>query len=336
MLVIGKSVSGGIPLGAYGMTAPLAAELDDPSTSWGEGVATGGTLFGNALSLAAARITLEEVLTDEAYEHAATLGGSLADGIEATAAANGLDWRAHRLFNRTGYTHGPDLPSNVVEARATFDAKLFNAQRLYMVNRGVWEAIDSAGPACGIQTTPSRSTATSRCWTASCVRSLDEVAPVADPQRLGRSAGEVAMSSRTAGSGPSEPQIGSVLSQEEFGTTSFWSGDSAAAPLPPGRVAAFAEHSLRGSGEWQPPRARHRDGLHAQPRQPSRRQRRSAQRCVVGNSRGKELVVRMEDGPSDAGRVAIIDSLQALKRSGLVRFTGEASMWSYQTTTDRG
>lgn len=26
-------------------------------------------------------------------------------------------------------------------------------QRLYMANRGVWEAIYSAGPACGIQTT---------------------------------------------------------------------------------------------------------------------------------------------------------------------------------------
>jgi hypothetical protein len=38
-------------------------------------------------------------------------------------------------------------------ARATFDAELYNVQRLYMANRGVWEAIDSAGPACGIQTT---------------------------------------------------------------------------------------------------------------------------------------------------------------------------------------
>jgi glutamate-1-semialdehyde 2,1-aminomutase len=40
------------------------------------------------------------------------------------------------------------------EARASFDLELFNTQRLYVANRGVWEAIDSAGPACGIQTTP--------------------------------------------------------------------------------------------------------------------------------------------------------------------------------------
>jgi glutamate-1-semialdehyde 2,1-aminomutase len=152
ILVMGKSISGGVPLGAYGMTAAVARALDDPTSSWGEGVATGGTLFGNALSMAAARITLTEVLTEPAYEHAAALGVRLADGIEAVAEANELPWRAHRLYNRSGYTHGPELPSNAVEARATFDLELYNLQRLYMANRGVWEAIDSAGPACGIQT----------------------------------------------------------------------------------------------------------------------------------------------------------------------------------------
>jgi hypothetical protein len=37
----------------------------------------------------------------------------------------------------------------------------------------------------------------------------------------------------------------------------------------------------------------------------------------------EELVVRMEDAPSNTGRVAILDSLQALKRSGLIRLAGE-------------
>jgi glutamate-1-semialdehyde 2,1-aminomutase len=154
MIVMGKSIAGGIPLGAYGMTGAVARVLEHrPLASFGEEVATGGTLFGNALSLAAARVTLEEVLTDEAYDHAAALGRQLADGIETIAAANGMAWRAHRLFNRSGYTHAPELPSNALEARATFDLELYNLQRLYMANRGVWEAIDSAGPACGIQTT---------------------------------------------------------------------------------------------------------------------------------------------------------------------------------------
>jgi glutamate-1-semialdehyde 2,1-aminomutase len=152
ILVMGKSIAGGIPLGAYGMTAAVARVLDHrPSASFGEEVATGGTLFGNPLSLAAARVTLAEVLTDDTYVHTATLGRSLADGIEAIATEHGFGWRAHRLFNRSGYTHAPELPSNALEARATFDRELYNLQRLYMANRGVWDAIDSAGPACGIQ-----------------------------------------------------------------------------------------------------------------------------------------------------------------------------------------
>ena len=153
LIVAGKSISGGIPLGAYGMTASVARVLEHrPSASLADEVATGGTLFGNALSLAAARVTLAKVLTEEAYEHASTLGARLADGIEAVVTGHDLPWRAHRLYNRSGYTHAPELPSNALEARSTFDLELYNLQRLYMANRGVWEAIDSAGPACGIQT----------------------------------------------------------------------------------------------------------------------------------------------------------------------------------------
>jgi glutamate-1-semialdehyde 2,1-aminomutase len=151
LVVLGKSVSGGVPLGAYGLTEEVGAVLG--VASYEDCPATGGTLFGNALSLAAARVVLEQVLTAQAYEHAAAMGARLADGIESVAAAHDLEWRAHRLFNRSGYTHGLQLPSNALEARAGFDRELYGLQRLYMANRGVWEAIDSAGPACGVQAT---------------------------------------------------------------------------------------------------------------------------------------------------------------------------------------
>jgi glutamate-1-semialdehyde 2,1-aminomutase len=153
VLVIGKSIAGGIPIGAYGMTEAVGSTLAlRPGAAFGEGVATGGTLFGNAVCMAAARATLEEVLTEDAYGHAAALGQRLADGIETIAGANGLQWRAHRLYNRSGYTHAQQLPTNAIEARATFDLELYNAQRLYMANRGIWEAISTAGPACGVHT----------------------------------------------------------------------------------------------------------------------------------------------------------------------------------------
>jgi glutamate-1-semialdehyde 2,1-aminomutase len=152
LLVVGKAIACGVPLGAYGMTSEVARVLEaDASETFRDTVATGGTLFANAVSMAAARVTLTDVLTEAAYERAATLGARLADGIESVIADHGLPWRAHRLFNRSGCTHAPELPVNALEARERIDLGLLNVQRLYMANRGIWEAIDSAGPACGTQ-----------------------------------------------------------------------------------------------------------------------------------------------------------------------------------------
>jgi glutamate-1-semialdehyde 2,1-aminomutase len=144
-VTLGKGIAGGIPIGAYG----LSEELADLATGGEdrEEVASGGTLFGYALGMAVARAFLTEVMTPAAHEGAAALGSRLADGIESAAADHGLDWRAHRLRNRSGVTHGPELPRTAAEARASFDKDLFNLQRLYLLNRGIWEAIDSAGPA---------------------------------------------------------------------------------------------------------------------------------------------------------------------------------------------
>lgn len=155
ILTIGKSIGGGVAIGAYGLAAGVAERLvahDDAPT--GE-VATGGTQFASALAMAAARTTLSQVLVPEVYERSNALGTVLADGIEAAAKAAGLDWRAHRLYNRSGYTHAPQLPQDAQAARATFDVELFNLQRLFMANRGIWEAIDSAGPTIGFAMTRS-------------------------------------------------------------------------------------------------------------------------------------------------------------------------------------
>src|SRR5215469_3523799 len=76
IVTIGKAVAGGVPMGAYGVTAELGEQLDATHN-----VATGGTLFGNPLSAAAARAALTEVLLRGAYAHTTGLGGELADGI---------------------------------------------------------------------------------------------------------------------------------------------------------------------------------------------------------------------------------------------------------------
>ncbi|MGZ4126473.1 MAG: aminotransferase class III-fold pyridoxal phosphate-dependent enzyme, partial [Actinomycetota bacterium] len=149
MVSLGKSVAGGIPMGAYGMTDGAAEIFPTQHPDDGEEppeVATGGTLFANPLTMAASRAALGEVLTDAAYDQTADLGGRLADGLEAVVREAGLPWSIHRLYARSGVTFGPSPPRNAVEALDSEDRLLTNLARVYLANRGVWEAIPGAGP----------------------------------------------------------------------------------------------------------------------------------------------------------------------------------------------
>jgi glutamate-1-semialdehyde 2,1-aminomutase len=140
IVTIGKAVAGGLPMGAYGVTAALGEELDAARN-----VATGGTLFGNPLSATAARAALTEVLVAGAYAHTAALGGELADGIEAAIGSAGLPWTVIRFGPRSGQWYGP-MPRTGEGAHALTDDGLTRLVRVWLANRGVWEALPGAGP----------------------------------------------------------------------------------------------------------------------------------------------------------------------------------------------
>ena len=159
ILVLGKAIAGGVPLGTYGLSEALAAFMSDhlarehwPEDS-PEGLATGGTLYGNALSMAAARATLEQVLTEAGQARTARLGARLADGIAASIDRTGLPWSAHRLYCRSGVCYAPQAPRNALEASAAADFQLNRLHRLFLANRGIWEAISTAGPAVSLAAT---------------------------------------------------------------------------------------------------------------------------------------------------------------------------------------
>jgi glutamate-1-semialdehyde 2,1-aminomutase len=127
-------------MGAYGVAAELGEQLDVARH-----VATGGTLFGNPLSAAAARATLTEVLVPAGYTHTTGLGKELADGIEAAIGSAGLPWTAIRFGPRSGQWYGPP-PRTGTQAHALADGELTRLMRIWLANRGVWEALPGAGP----------------------------------------------------------------------------------------------------------------------------------------------------------------------------------------------
>jgi len=145
----GKSIAGGIPFGAWGMTDAIAdvlTQVKGPDGERSDLIATGGTLFGNALSMAAARATMCEILTPEAYAHTQRLGARLADGMRDAVSRTGLPWHIHHLGPRAGYTFQPTPVRDAAEARTCRDDTLTRLIRIWLANRGVWEAIVGAGP----------------------------------------------------------------------------------------------------------------------------------------------------------------------------------------------
>ena len=62
----------------------------------------------------------------------------------------GLPWHIHHLGPRAGYTFRPTAARNADEARVVQDDLLVRLIRVWLANRGVWEAIVGAGPVCSV------------------------------------------------------------------------------------------------------------------------------------------------------------------------------------------
>ena len=65
----------------------------------------------------------------------------------------GLPWKVQRLGPRSGISFSDRLARNAAEADADEQPELNALLRLYLANRGVWEAISTAGPAMSVAAT---------------------------------------------------------------------------------------------------------------------------------------------------------------------------------------
>jgi glutamate-1-semialdehyde 2,1-aminomutase len=138
VLTIGKPIAGGIPTGAYGMSDEVASQVLE-RTDWDNADVggIGGTLAGNALSLATVRATLAEVLTDEAFERMIVLAERFEAAVADAISEHGLPWHVTRLGCRAEYMFAPERPRTGARASAEFDSELDALMHLYMLNRGV-------------------------------------------------------------------------------------------------------------------------------------------------------------------------------------------------------
>jgi glutamate-1-semialdehyde 2,1-aminomutase len=97
----------------------------------------GGTLAGNALSLAAMRATLENVLTAAAFETMVPLAKRFNDGVVEEIKKNALPWNVIQLGARAEYHFTAKPPRNGGESAAAADFELERFLHLWALNRGV-------------------------------------------------------------------------------------------------------------------------------------------------------------------------------------------------------
>jgi glutamate-1-semialdehyde 2,1-aminomutase len=138
ILVIGKTIGGGIPVGTYGLSDEVgrlveaAIPIEDADVG-----GIGGTLAGYALSMAAVRATLLEVLTDAAFDRMLPLGERWAKGVQDVIDARRVPWHVTRLGARAEYHFMPDLPRTGAQQAAHADFELERFLHLWAMNRGI-------------------------------------------------------------------------------------------------------------------------------------------------------------------------------------------------------
>ena len=137
ILTIGKAIGGGIPTGTFGMTHEIAALIAKKTER--EVIDTGGiggTLAGNALSLAAMRATLTHVLTEANFTKMIALGNRWCDGVDAAIKEFCLPWHVNRLGARGEYLFQGHAPRTGGEAARAGDFALEQYIHLRLLNDG--------------------------------------------------------------------------------------------------------------------------------------------------------------------------------------------------------
>jgi glutamate-1-semialdehyde 2,1-aminomutase len=138
MFTIGKAIGSGVPAGALGLSEALAAQaLGRHGADYEDTGGVGGTLAGNALSLAAVRATLEHVLTEQAFAGTIPLAARFCAGLDEIFDGRSLPWNVTQLGCRAEYRFQPEPARNGTEAHGASEPELERYLHLHALNRGV-------------------------------------------------------------------------------------------------------------------------------------------------------------------------------------------------------
>ncbi|KQZ71886.1 aminotransferase [Sphingopyxis sp. Root214] len=138
LIVVGKSIGGGVPCAVYGFSAAVGdrmAALNALRPAGHSGIGT--TLSANALAITAMDAMLSDVITPAAYDHMLRGAARLVAGLEQEIAIVGLDWHVTQVGARVEFLTCPVPPRNGGEAKAAMHPELEAAIHLFLAARGI-------------------------------------------------------------------------------------------------------------------------------------------------------------------------------------------------------
>jgi glutamate-1-semialdehyde 2,1-aminomutase len=132
MVTLAKTLGGGLPAGAIGATAEVMRVVEDGS------VYQVGTYNGNPLSMAAARASLEQVLTPAAYRHLDELNDRIVKGCEAVIERHQLPGYAVGVGSKGCVTFSTERVLDYETFKANQDVAVTELAWLWNMNRGIY------------------------------------------------------------------------------------------------------------------------------------------------------------------------------------------------------
>jgi glutamate-1-semialdehyde 2,1-aminomutase len=134
LVTLAKALGGGLPAGAIGGSSDVMSVVESGA------VLQAGTFNGNPLAMAAARASLLEVLTADAYARLDVLGAQMVAGCSQALASLGLPGEARALGARGCVTLSPEPIGDYATYTAEYDPARSRLTWLYGMNRGLFLA----------------------------------------------------------------------------------------------------------------------------------------------------------------------------------------------------
>jgi glutamate-1-semialdehyde 2,1-aminomutase len=132
MVTLAKTLGGGLPAGAIGASEHVMSVVEDGS------VYQVGTYNGNPLTMAAARASLEQVLTADAYGHLDALNERILAGCEAVIERHRLPGYAVGIGSKGCVSFSSTPIVDYESFKANQDVPLTELAWLWNMNRGIY------------------------------------------------------------------------------------------------------------------------------------------------------------------------------------------------------